>query len=127
MSEKKRSHYEQPRGGLLTFAIILVIVANLILAAGIHSLKGSLAPDAHIGLIIATWAFALASAVAGVAMWFWKKWGVTLYVISTIAIAVLVFLTFSLAGVASWGLLMGGVLPMIIVLYIIKPHLNRFH
>lgn len=127
MSKKKQANQEQPRGGLLTFAIILVIIVNLILAAGIHSLKGSLAPDANFGLIIATWAFAWASVIAGVAMWFWKKWGITLYIISTIAIVVLVFLIFSLAGVASWGLIMGGLLPLIIVMYIINPHLKRFH
>jgi len=126
MSKKVRSHQEQPRGGLLTFAIIMVIVVNLVLAAGIHSLKGTLAPDANFGLIILTWAFAWASVIAGIAMWFWKKWGIMLYIVSTIAIAVLTFLIFSLAGVASWGLIMGGALPMIIVLYIIKPHLKRF-
>jgi hypothetical protein len=127
MSKKKQATHQQPRGGLLTFAIILVIIINLILAAGIHSLRGTLAPDANFGLIIATWAFALASVVAGIAMWFWKKWGISLYIISTIAIAVLAFLIFILAGATSWGMLMGGVLPMIVVLYIIKPHLGRFH
>ena len=125
---KSKSHQQQKpkRGGLLTFAIVMVIVVNLILAAGIHSLKGTLAPDAHIGLIILTWAFALASVVAGVAMWFWKKWGITLYIISSIAIVVLTFLIFSLADVTTWGMIMGGLLPVIIVLYIIKPHLKHF-
>jgi len=125
MSKKTQSN-TQPRGGLLTLAIILVILVNLVLAAGIHSLKGSLAPDANFGLIILAWAFAWASVVAGVAMWFWKKWGIWLYVISTIAIAILTFLIFSLAGVASWGIMMGGVLPMFIVLYLLKPHMKRF-
>jgi cation transport ATPase len=128
-SSRKSSHKQQhaPRGGLLTFAIILVIIFNLLLAAAIHSLKGTLAPDAHIGLIVATWAFALASVVAGIAMWFWKKWGITLYIISSIAIVALTFLIFSLADVATWGMIMGGLLPVIIVLYIVKPHLGRFH
>ena len=122
----KKTISQQPRSGLLTFAIILVILVNLILAIGIQSLKGSLAPDANFGLIILAWAFAWASVVAGIAMWYWKKWGIALYVVSTIAIAILTFLIFSLAGVISWGIMMGGVLPMIIVLYILKPYMQRF-
>jgi len=125
-SSHKKSHHE-PRGGLLTFAIILVIFFNLLLAAAIHSLKGTLAPDAHIGLIVATWTFALASVVAGIAMWFWKKWGITLYVISSVAIVILTFIIYSLNDVATWGMIMGGLLPVVIVLYIVKPHLGRFH
>jgi hypothetical protein len=125
--QKQHTQHKPERGGLLTFAIILVIVVNLILAAGIHSLKGSLAPNANIGLIVATWAFALASVVAGVAMWFWKKWGITLYIISSLAIVVLTFLIFSLAHAEVWGMLMGGVIPIILVMYIIKPHLRYFH
>ncbi len=128
MSKQKKHHHHKPeRGGLLTFAIILVIIANLILAAAIHSLKGTLAPDAHIALIVATWGFAVASVVAGVAMWFWQKWGIYLYVISTIAIVILTFLIFTLEGAATWGMMMGGVLPMFVVLYILKPHWARFH
>ena len=122
----KKTNSQQSRSGLLTFAIILVILVNLILAIGIQSLKGSLAPDANFGLIILAWAFAWASVVAGIAMWYWKKWGIALYVVSTIAIAILTFLIFSLAGVISWGIIMGGVLPMIIVLYILKPYMQRF-
>ena len=125
--QKKHPQHKPERGGLLTFAIVLVVVVNLILAAGIHSLKGTLAPDAHIGLIIATWAFAWASVVAGIAMWFWKKWGITLYIISSIAIVVLIFLIFSLADVPTWGMVIGGLLPVIIVMYILKPHLKYFH
>ena len=122
----KKSNQE-PRGCLLTGAIILVIVFNLMLAAGIHSLKGTMAPDANIIMIILTWGFAIASAVAGIAMWFWKKWGLTLYIISSVAIVILTFLIFSLADVATWGMIMGGVLPIFVVLYIVKPHLHRFH
>ena len=128
MSKQKRHIQHKPeRGGLLTFAIVLVIVINLILAAGIHSLKGTLAPDANFGLIIATWAFAWASVVAGIAMWFWKKWGITLYIISSIAIVILIFLIFSLADVPTWGMIIGGLLPIIIVMYILKPYLKYFH
>lgn len=124
-SHKKANN--EPRGCLLTGAIILVIVFNLMLAAGIHSLQGTTAPDANILMIVLTWGFALASVVAGVAMWFWRKWGIALYIISSIAIVILTFLILSLADVATWGMIMGGLLPVIVVLYIVKPHLHRFH
>ena len=121
-----KSKQHKRRGGLLTFAIILIIIANLILAAAIHSMKGMLAPDAPTFLIWLTWISALGSVLGGVLMWFWKKLGLYLYIITTIAIAVLTFIIYADAGVSVWGMIMGGLLPMIIVLYIVKPHLNQF-
>ncbi len=114
------------RGGPLTVAIILIILTNLILAAAIHSLKGTLAPDAPVFFIWLTWISALASALGGALMWFWKKLGLYLYIIATIAITVLTFIIFANAGVSVWGMIMGGLLPMIIVLYLVKPHMNQF-
>ncbi len=64
-----KSKQHKRRGGLLTFAIILIIVANLILAAAIHSMKGMLAPDAPTFLIWLTWI----SALGGALMWFRMK------------------------------------------------------
>jgi len=124
-SSQKKSHHE-PRGCLLTGAIILIIIANLILAAGIHSMKGSLAPDAPMFLIWLTWLSALGSVLGGVLMWFWKKLGLYLYIITTIAIIIFSFIIFADAGVAVWGMLLGGLLPIFIVLYIVKPHMQQF-
>ncbi|HHB91120.1 MAG TPA: hypothetical protein ENK60_07405 [Anaerolineae bacterium] len=126
MSKNQPSTHHKPRGGLLTFAIILIIISNLILAAAIHSMKGMWAPDAPLFLIWLTWLAALVSVLGGVLMWFWKKLGVYLYIAATIAITVLVFVLYAAAGGAAWGLIFGGLLPMIIVLYIIKPHWRWF-
>ncbi len=131
---KSRKHGPSPsspgtspkRGGLLTFAILLIIVSNVILAIAIHSLKGTLSPDAPIVLIGLTWLSAVVSVVGGVLMWFWKKWGLYLYIVATIAITVLAFVIFATAGAAMWGMIMGGLLPMILVLYIVKPYTNQF-
>ena len=127
MSKNKHPQPQKPkRSGLLTFAIILIIISNLILAAAVHSLKGNLAPDAPAFLIWLTWLSALGSVAGGVAMWFWKKWGLHLYVITTIAIVVFTFIIYMAAGAAVWGMIMGGLLPMIVVLYIVKPQWRYF-
>ena len=123
---KTQKHSKPDRGGLLTFAIILIIISNLILAAAVHSLKGTLAADAPAFLIWLTWISALGSVLGGVLMWFWKKLGLYLYIITTIAIVLLTFIIFVQAGAVTWGMIMGGLLPMIIVLYIVKPHWRHF-
>ena len=126
MSEPKQTKHHKKRGGLLTFAIILIIIANLILAAAIHSMKGMLAPDAPIFLIWLTWISALGSVLGGVLMWFWKKIGLYLYIITTLAIVIFSFIIFADAGVSVWGMIIGGLLPLFIVLYIVKPHMRQF-
>jgi len=126
MSKSKQTHHHKTRGGLLTFAIILIILANLLLAAAIHSLKGTLAPDAPAFLIWLTWISALASVLGGVLMWFWKKLGLYIYIVATIAIVIFTFIIYAAAGVPVWGMIMGGLLPLIIVLYIVKPHWHQF-
>ncbi len=125
-SRSGQTHSLKKRGGLLTLAILLIIGSNLILAIAIHSLKGSLAPDAPIFLIWLTWVSAVASVLGGVLMWFWKKLGLYIYIVATIAIAVFSFIIYAAVGALVWGMLFGGLLPMFIVLYIVKPHFQQF-
>lgn len=63
----------------------------------------------------------LATIVSGIVMWLWKRWGLYLYAVASIAIAVLVLL-----DTGSMIMLFGSILPPIIVAYIMMPALKYF-
>ena len=63
----------------------------------------------------------LASLIAGVAMWFWKRWGLYLYVIATIVLGGAMLLK-----TGSIIMLFGALLPVIIVLYIFSSAFKYF-
>ncbi len=64
---------------------------------------------------------ALGDVVAAVAMWFWKKWGIYLYGIATIAGGIGAML-----ATGSMLFLFGAILPAIVVLYIVAMQRNKF-
>lgn len=63
----------------------------------------------------------MASVVAGIAMWFWKRWGIYLYVVATFALGGTVLLK-----TGSLNMMFGAILPMIVVIYIFKPAYKYF-
>lgn len=63
----------------------------------------------------------MASVVAGIAMWFWKRWGIYLYVVTTFALGGTVLLK-----TGSLNMMFGAILPMIVVIYIFKPAYKYF-
>jgi O-antigen ligase len=63
----------------------------------------------------------VATAVAGIVMWFWKRWGIYLYVIAGLTTAVLF-----LMRTGSIWMFFGALLPMVIVGYILQPRLKYF-
>ncbi len=54
-------------------------------------------------------------------MWFWKRWGIYVYVIATFVLAGVVLLQ-----TGSMIMLFGALIPMIIVLYIFSKSLKHF-
>ena len=63
----------------------------------------------------------LASVIAGVAMWFWRRWGLHLYVVATLVLGGVVLLK-----TASMTMAFGVALPMFIVIYIFSSVLKHF-
>lgn len=63
----------------------------------------------------------MASVVAGIAMWFWKRWGIYLYVVATFTLGGTVLLK-----TGSLNMMFGAILPMIVVIYIFKPAYKYF-
>jgi len=119
---KSAPHQPAPqRGALLTIAIILVILHGAAFTALSYSvIKGEdlIPAPVLLGLLFLC---SVATAVAGIAMWFWKRWGVYLYVIAGVATAVLF-----LMRTGSIWMLFGAFLPMVIVGYILQPRIKYF-
>ena len=119
-----KSTHDQPRperGALLTIAIILVVLHGAFFTALSYSvIKGEelIPAPVLLGLLFLC---SVATVVAGIAMWYWKRWGIYLYVIAGVATAV-VFLM----RTGSVWMLFGAFIPMVIVGYILQPRLKYF-
>jgi hypothetical protein len=104
------------RGGWLTAMLIIIALHGAFTTALLLLLRkepGALPPT---WLIVAAVAIGLADIIAAVLIWFWKKWGLYLYVVSTLAgigLGLVVFPT---------GLLVTafhGIIPLAILGYIL--------
>ena len=109
------------RNTLLTIALVLVILHGILVVA----LFWAGAPETQrtVGSI-ALWLTILAAVgdvVAAVGMWNWKRWGIYLYAIATVAAAV-----GALLATGSMLFLFGSMLPAIIVLYIVAMQRDKF-
>lgn len=109
------------RSTLLTAALAIVILHGIIMAV----MYWTVLPDAQRTLgNIALWGMFLAAAgsvVAGVAMWYWKRWGIYLYGAAAVVEAVI-----ALAASGNLVLLFGALLPAVIVLYIVMREQGKF-
>lgn len=109
------------RGALLTIALVLVILHGFFMFAVYWTTIGNMGREAAPWTLIVMTLVTVADVIAGIAMWYWKKWGMYLYFIATVVKTVL-----TLAMTGSLTMVFAGLLPMIIVGYIIKPHLKHF-
>jgi hypothetical protein len=122
MASKNQSNKQvktKKRGGLLTFAIIII---------GLHGAVGAYlystlthAPDVQRPWIVAMMVIHfLANLVAAFGIYSWKKWGLTLYVASNLLAIV--------AGALAVGLfsIFYLILPLVITGYIVKSKLKYF-
>lgn len=109
------------RSTLLTVALVIVILHGIFMAA----VYWTVIPDAQrtVGNI-ALWSMFLAAAasiVAGVAMWFWKRWGIYLYGAAAVVEAIV-----ALLASGDLVLLFGALLPAVVVLYIVMREQAKF-
>ena len=109
------------RGTLLTIALVLIILHGIFMFAVYWTTIGNIGSDAASWPIIVMALSALAGIIAGFGMWSWKKWGIYLYVIAVVASTIV-----SLIITGSLMMVFAGLLPMIIVGYILLPHMKHF-
>ena len=118
MSKSQQTDNHAPyRTTLQTIALVYVVLHSFLFWATARSMPGEDTP-----LILALFGFAsLASLIAGVAMWFWKRWGLYLYVVATIVLGGAMLLK-----TGSMIMLFGAILPVFIVLYIFSSAFKHF-
>jgi hypothetical protein len=117
----KSNTIKPKRGTLLTIALVLVILHGLFMTAVYWTTLGNVGREAAPWVLPVMVLASLASVIAGAAMWFWKKWGIYLYFLAAVVTTVV-----TLIMTGSLYMVFAGLIPMIIVLYIIYPHLKHF-
>ena len=120
-SSKGSKQASKHRSTLLTVALVIVILHGILMAA----MYWTVLPDAQRTLgniaLLGMFGAAAATVVAGVAMWFWKRWGIYLYGVASVVEAVI-----ALLASGSIFLLFGALLPAIVVLYIVMAEKEKF-
>lgn len=121
----KSNDHTPHRTTLQTIALVYVILHGFLFWATArsmpvvdNSITRILDPNLALTLIGVA---SLMAIIAGIAMWFWKRWGLYLYVVATIVLAVVIMMK-----TGSMIMLFGVLLPAIIVLYIFSQALKYF-
>jgi cation transport ATPase len=122
-SRTKRAPVKKERGGWLTAAIILVILHGFLMLGVIYG-NNLLANEAlpPTWFILSIVGAAIADIVAGIALWRWKKWGLTLYLVATVVVIALGVLATGYAMMWSFSRL----IPFVIVGYIVRSKWEFF-
>lgn len=121
MTKKKGNTRTRERGCLLTGMLVLIALHGVGAAYLIFYLRADRDPGALAWMAPVLFALAIADIVAAVAIWYWKKWGLRLYTISTaIGIAAGLILT------ASQLVVFHDIIPLAVLGYIIKDRWSDF-
>ncbi|MDX1414841.1 MAG: hypothetical protein R3293_11670 [Candidatus Promineifilaceae bacterium] len=124
-SKKGRKHHEvhKERNFWLAAAIFVVIIHGLLMLGIIYGdqlLRQVDGPPTW--FVLSVLGAAVADIVAGIALWRWKKWGLTLYFISTVVVIGLGILATGYAMMWAFSRL----IPFVIVGYIIRSRWQYF-
>lgn len=122
---KKGQHHpaHKERGFWLTAAIVVVIIHGLLMLGIIYGEQYLQQTDGPPPLLVwSTIGVAVADIVAGIALWRWKKWGLTLYLIATLAIIGLG--TIITGSLMLWAF--SRLIPFVIIGYIIRSRWQYF-
>jgi cation transport ATPase len=119
----KQAPAKQPpkRSTLLTIALVLVVLYGIVMAAVYWTVLPDVQRTATNVVLWIVLLAAVAIVVAGIAMWYWKAWGIYLF---AGAAAVTSIATVLVSG--DFFLLFGAILPAILVLYVILRERSKF-
>jgi hypothetical protein len=104
------------RGGWLTAALIFIAVHAVITAVLLLALKQQSAPIPTPWLWAGAVLVALAEIGGAVALWFWKRWGLYLFIGAILAGIVIGFLAFPTMPYVAFH----GIIPVLILGYILQ-------
>lgn len=118
---KQAEHESRERGCWLTGWLVFIALHGIVSAYSIYYLRAQQYESAWAWVVPALFALAIADIVAVIGIWYWKRWGLKLYAVSTaVGIAV------GLVVTASQLIVFHDIIPFVILGYLIKPHWGHF-
>jgi len=112
---------KKQHGGWLTAWLVIAVLRSVLYTFLVLYLRGQRNDPSPAWMLIILFVVSLADLVAVIAVWLWKKWGLQLYAVSTVAsIAVGLMLTGSLL------IVFHGIVPLAILGYLIKDKWHLF-
>ena len=122
MTEKKNAgQVHKDRGTWLSLWLILIMLHGIIASGLIWYLRAQDNESSPVWMLAILLVLAIADIVAAIGAWYWKKWGLWLYAISTIVgIAVGLVLT------RTQLIVLHDIIPLVILGYLIKDKQKWF-
>jgi hypothetical protein len=93
------------RGGLLTAAIVIMAIHGVFNTVALLLIRKSEYYNPPPWLWAAAFGVGIATLVAALALWYWKRWGLYLYLVAAIASAVIGVITFPTFGIVFYNLI----------------------
>ncbi len=103
------------RGGWLTAALVIILVHGLFNTFALLSMRKSEYNQIPPWLWSAAALVGLATVVSAIALWYWKRWGLYLYVVATVVSMALGLMVFATGYAAIYN-----VIPLAILGYILQ-------
>ena len=121
MTKKKAGHVHKERGTWLSLWLILIMIQGLIASGLIWYLRAQNNESSPVWMLAILFVLGIADIVAAIGAWNWKKWGLWLYVVSTVAgIAVGLVLT------RTQLIVFHDIIPLVILGYLVKDKQQWF-
>jgi len=120
---KKRGSQPVPkdRGWMLSVWLVLMAIHGVVFSYLIYYLRQDQGWNSPAWMMATLFILSLAKVVAAVGMWFWKKWGLTLYII-----AVVVGMAVGLMLTGTQLIVFHDVILLVITGFLIKDKRNYF-
>ena len=121
MTHKTEQASSKERGTWLSIWLILIVVHGVIAAGLIWYLRNEGGLGSPWWVFTLLFVLAIADIVAAVAAWYWKRWGLQLYALSTV-----VGIVIGLVLTASQLIVFHDIIPLAILGYLIKDKRSHF-
>jgi hypothetical protein len=114
--KKTQKTPRKTRGTWLTIALVVIVLHGLLAAVYYAAAKVDSAYMARPWLISLMVVHFLANVAAAIGIWYWKKWGVYIYIVSTILAVIVGLITTGLGMVSIFYF----ALPLVIVGWLLR-------
>ncbi|MCU0509467.1 MAG: hypothetical protein MUC34_13950 [Anaerolineae bacterium] len=102
------------RGGLLTAAIVIMAIHGVLNTVALLLIRKSEYYNPPPWLWAAAFGVGIATIVAAIALWYWKRWGLYLYLAAAVASGIVGVITFPSFGIAFYNLIPVAILGWIL-------------